>query len=208
MARAAGYRGSTQVRDNVSQKKQGKRDAGVMTVKRYVWKNAAGWCGLGWTGDGLVRFRFGLRVRKDVAAFMPDGAKPFGRNDKAPPWVAKTVKQLDCYFAGRRVEFEAPLDWSAATLFQREVWAAAREIPYGETRSYGGLARAIGRPGAARAVGNALGENPAPVIVPCHRIVRVDGTTGGFTAGPGLKEALLSLERGGDFKIARGELLL
>lgn len=87
------------------------------------------------------------------------------------------------------------LDLRKGTLFQQEVWAALRRIPFGETRSYGAIAREIGRPGAARAVGHACGRNPVPLFVPCHRVVQKGGALGGFSGGLAVKEALLGLER-------------
>jgi O-6-methylguanine DNA methyltransferase len=99
------------------------------------------------------------------------------------------------YLAGRRTFFSVPVDLSGLPGFQDRVLAAAARIPYGETTSYAALARAIGRPRAARAVGNALGANPVPVLVPCHRIVRGDGTWGHYAFGARMKTLLLTLER-------------
>jgi O-6-methylguanine DNA methyltransferase len=103
--------------------------------------------------------------------------------------------ELAEYLAGRRTFFSVPVDLSGIPEFQTEVLAAAARIPYGEMTSYAALARAVGRPRAARAVGNALGANPVPVIVPCHRIVRGDGTWGHYVFGGPMKTALLTLER-------------
>jgi methylated-DNA-[protein]-cysteine S-methyltransferase len=89
------------------------------------------------------------------------------------------------------------LDLDGAGEFDRRVWGAAREIGYGETDTYGGIAARIGRPGAARAVGQALGRNPIPVIVPCHRVLRADGSIGGFSAGLDWKVKLLEMEKHG-----------
>jgi methylated-DNA-[protein]-cysteine S-methyltransferase len=105
-------------------------------------------------------------------------------------------RQLEEYFAGKRRDFDVPLDLSRATVFDRRVLAAMAAIPYGETRSYGELARTIGSPGASRAVGHACGRNPVPLLLPCHRVVRSDGSLAGFGAGGvGVKAALLALER-------------
>jgi methylated-DNA-[protein]-cysteine S-methyltransferase len=103
--------------------------------------------------------------------------------------------QLDEYFAGERTTFEIELDLEG-TDFQCQVWAALLDIPHGETRSYGELARAIGRPGAARAVGLANGHNPIGIIVPCHRVVGADGSLTGYGGGLGRKRVLLDLEQG------------
>lgn len=104
-------------------------------------------------------------------------------------------RELVEYFAGRRTFFSVPVDLSAVPEFQAKVLSAAARIPYGETSSYATLAARVGHPRAARAVGNALGANPVPVIVPCHRIIRGDGTWGHYAFGPQMKTALLSLER-------------
>ncbi len=102
--------------------------------------------------------------------------------------------RLQRYFAGERVAFDDPLDPTVGTPFQRRVWAATREIPYGETRSYRWMACRIGSPGAARAVGQALAANPFPIVVPCHRVIRSDGDLGGFGSRPELKRRLLEME--------------
>ena len=104
-------------------------------------------------------------------------------------------KELAEYLAGSRTFFTVPVDLSGLPGFQSEVLAAAARIPYGEMTSYAALARLVGRPRAARAVGNALGANPVPVIVPCHRIIRGDGTWGHYVFGADMKTALLTLER-------------
>jgi methylated-DNA-[protein]-cysteine S-methyltransferase len=105
------------------------------------------------------------------------------------------IKRFQAYFSGQRVEFPDKLDLFEATTFQRRVWRAAQEIPYGETRSYTWVAEKIGMPQAARAVGQALGRNPLPVIVPCHRVLASGGGLGGFTGGLEMKKYLLKLEK-------------
>ncbi len=112
----------------------------------------------------------------------------------SPQHFKDLIGRLRAYYDGNRVEFTDGLDFADATPFQREVWEAARLIPYGETRSYGWLAGKIGRPHAARAVGQALGRNPFPVIVPCHRVLASDGGPGGFSGGIEMKKFLLALE--------------
>ena len=105
-----------------------------------------------------------------------------------------TIKQLNAYFDGNEVCFTDSLDFSEATGFQQEVWQATRLIPYRETRGYAWVAAQISRPKAARAVGNALGRNPMPVIIPCHRVIAGDGGLGGFTGGLEMKRFLLGIE--------------
>jgi methylated-DNA-[protein]-cysteine S-methyltransferase len=110
-----------------------------------------------------------------------------------PEPFAAAVAQLEEYFAGRRRRFELDLDLQG-TPFQRSVWAQLAAIPHGETRAYGELARAIGRPDRARAVGGAVGRTPVPIIVPCHRAVGAGGDLTGYLGGLPLKRALLDLE--------------
>lgn len=104
------------------------------------------------------------------------------------------VRQLEEYFAGRRQTFAFDLD-PQGTPFQLEVWRALMEIPYGETWSYGQLARRLGRPNASRAVGAANGRNPLPVVVPCHRVIGANGSLTGYAGGLRFKQGLLELEQ-------------
>ena len=116
-----------------------------------------------------------------------------------PQWIAaarpfaNAAAQLNAYFAGQRRRFELPLS-PTGTEFQRRVWRALRGIPYGETISYGELARRVGNPLASRAVGLANGANPLPIVVPCHRVIGANGTLTGFGGGLPIKRALLALE--------------
>jgi methylated-DNA-[protein]-cysteine S-methyltransferase len=107
--------------------------------------------------------------------------------------VAEAVVQLREYFAGRRVEFDLPLA-PQGTQFQLAVWRELQRIPYGQTISYGELARRIGNPKASRAVGTANGANQIPIVIPCHRVIAAGGKLGGFGGGLPVKEALLALE--------------
>jgi O-6-methylguanine DNA methyltransferase len=107
-------------------------------------------------------------------------------------------EELGRYFQGTLREFQTPLDLSIGTEFQQRVWSELQRIPYGETISYGELARRLGQPGAARAVGNANGRNPIPVVVPCHRVIAGDGGLGGYTGGLAIKRFLLRVERDDD----------
>ena len=112
--------------------------------------------------------------------------------DDVPPVLKETASQLDEYFAGERTEFELPMELDG-TAFQREVWTELTRIPYGKTISYGELARRVGRPNGPRAVGQANGRNPIPIIVPCHRVLASNGI-GGYGGGLTVKRALLELE--------------
>jgi methylated-DNA-[protein]-cysteine S-methyltransferase len=138
-------------------------------------------------GDGrslrVVHFQVGRRARRPDKEWVHD-PRPF----------AAAVSELEEYFAGRRRDFDLPLA-PEGTEFQRSVWRALRRIPYGETVSYGELARRIGNPRASRAVGLANGANPIPIIVPCHRVIGADGSLTGFGGGLEIKGKLLALER-------------
>jgi methylated-DNA-[protein]-cysteine S-methyltransferase len=130
--------------------------------------------------------------------YMQEGRRPVRI---APQWhrsaapFAAVQAELREYFAGERVAFETPLALEG-TAFERRVWGALRDIPYGETVSYGEIARRIDQPTAARAVGLANGRNPIAVIVPCHRVIGANGTLTGYGGGLERKQLLLELERG------------
>jgi len=124
-----------------------------------------------------------------------EGAALPGPDTSAAPLVAQARTQLAEYFRGERAIFQLPVDLHDCTPFERHVLAATATIPYGEVRSYKWLAERVGRPGAARAIGNALHKNPVPVVIPCHRIVKSDGSLGGYAFGAGWKRRLLALEQ-------------
>lgn len=128
----------------------------------------------------------GYLTRVDVAGRPAPGSRDSGRCRPA-------AAQLAEYFDGSRQHFSLPLGYSG-TAFQERVWAALRDIPYGQVVSYGELAREIGNPAAARAVGAANGANPLPIVIPCHRVIAAGGALGGYTGGLRVKRALLSLE--------------
>lgn len=142
------------------------------------------------TDRGLCR----LHIGGDEAGWIKLIAQEMGaapvRDDTA---LAEARRQLGEYFAGSRHSFDLPLD-ARGSLFDRKVWEACSHIPYGQVRAYADLARAIGAARAARAVGSALGRNPLPIIVPCHRVLRTDGSLGGYAAGLEAKRTLLSIE--------------
>jgi len=104
------------------------------------------------------------------------------------------VQELQEYFRRERIDFDLPLDLDTATDFQRQVYAELLKVPHGRVTTYGELAEAIGRAAGARAVGQAVGANPIPVVIPCHRVVAADGRLGGFSGGLGVKVALLAIE--------------
>jgi len=115
---------------------------------------------------------------------------------EAPTRLDPIVRQLDEYFAGRRHNFDVALDWSLSQGFRRTVLEHLNaDIGYGATVSYAALARLSGSPKAVRAVGTACATNPMPIFVPCHRVIRSDGTVGAYRGGPAAKRVLLDLER-------------
>jgi methylated-DNA-[protein]-cysteine S-methyltransferase len=145
------------------------------------------------TPVGLVRLAFGSEGHDVVLQNLSDRVS--SRLLHAPKRLDAVTRQLDEYFAGRRHSFDVPLDWQLSKGFRRVVLAhLAVDIGYGTTASYGTLARLSGSPKAVRAVGTTCATNPIPVVVPCHRIVRSDGTLGGYRGGPAAKRALLDLE--------------
>jgi methylated-DNA-[protein]-cysteine S-methyltransferase len=110
------------------------------------------------------------------------------------PFLRRAVTELNEYFDGERQAFDMPLDLEAATDFQREVYRHLMGVAYGHVTTYGELATAIGRPELARAVGQAVGANPVPIVIPCHRVIAAEGRLGGFSGGLETKVALLRLE--------------
>ena len=143
----------------------------------------------------------------------PQGQSGSARGEPRPDWEAVTPRrgsvlselgrQIDAYFALELRKFELPLR-PRGTPFQQSVWEALLAIPYGETWSYGGLARDLGRPNAARAVGAANGRNPLPIVIPCHRVIGSSGGLTGFGGGLDTKRTLLELERAGCGRGVRG----
>ncbi len=125
-------------------------------------------------------------------SFVPSAFDP--ERSGRPGAVATAVEQIDAYFAGDLKDFALPLD-PAGTAFQRQVWLALADIPYGETESYGELASRVGNPKACRAVGLANGRNPIPLVLPCHRVIGANGSLTGYGGGLDLKRRLLDHER-------------
>jgi methylated-DNA-[protein]-cysteine S-methyltransferase len=144
------------------------------------------------TPEGLVRVAFEREDHDSVLARLAVALSP--RILRAPRPLDGVARELDEYFAGRRQHFEAPVDLRLARGFRRVVLDHLREVRYGSTASYAALAAAAGSPGAVRAVGTACATNPIPIVVPCHRVVRSDGTIGQYLGGTETKRALLDME--------------
>ncbi|MCX5282620.1 methylated-DNA--[protein]-cysteine S-methyltransferase [Streptomyces sp. NBC_00198] len=149
------------------------------------------------TRDGLVNvvFHASDAVRDKALDRLASrlGSAPVEAPDS--PLLAEAIRQVEAYFAGARRDFDLPLDWSLISGFNRQVLRELNSgVPFGSVVGYGDLAGRVGQPGAAQAVGVAMGSNPLPVVVPCHRVVERDGGIGGFGGGLETKRKLLALE--------------
>ncbi|MFV2120324.1 methylated-DNA--[protein]-cysteine S-methyltransferase [Streptomyces sp. Act-28] len=166
------------------------------TVEWAVVDSGVGPLLLAATPDGLVRvvFHAGEEVRREAPDLLSArlGAEPV---ETAAGRLTEPIRMLEAYFAGRLREFGLPLDWSLTSGFNRQVLRERESgVPYGTLVGYGRLAARVGQPGAAQAVGAAMGANPLPIVVPCHRVVEADGGLGGFGGGLETKRRLLMLE--------------
>ena len=169
------------------------RAAGIEDVAYAVDDSPIGTLLLAATPRGLVRVSYLDHFAED-AVLQELAARVSPRIIEDHAALDEPRRQLDEYFGGRRRDFELPLDWALVGAFGRQVLARTARIPFGEVETYGSVAREIGRPGAARATGNALGANPMPIVVPCHRVVRAGGVIGHYTGGRERKLQLLALE--------------
>ncbi len=156
-----------------------------------IFETSAGWVGIMGSTAGLLSVTLPRRSKREVNRLLGINSN---RDVPVPHHLQDLTERFKAYYSGHKVDFPDMLDLSAATPFQREVWEATRLIPYGETRSYKWVAERIKKPGAARAVGQALGRNPLPVIIPCHRVLASNGGLGGFNGGLEMKRFLLHLE--------------
>ena len=144
------------------------------------------------TPKGLVRVAYDVEDHDRVLDTLSQRLSP--RVLRAPRRLEAAARELDEYFSRQRRVFDLPLDLSLSKGFRQLVQRHLPEIGYGQTRTYRQVAELVGNPQAVRAVGTACATNPLPVVVPCHRVLRADGTPGGYVGGPGAKQALLSLE--------------
>ncbi|MFH1087597.1 MAG: methylated-DNA--[protein]-cysteine S-methyltransferase [Chloroflexota bacterium] len=157
----------------------------------FVFETAWGWIGILGSARGLSQVVLPQTSPGDITKRLPPGSLP------CPHLFAGLPERLRDFFRGKSVDFsDVKLDTRQASPFARRVWEAARLIPYSRTRTYAWVAERTGQPRAARAVGQALGRNPLPIVVPCHRVVAGHGI-GGFSSGLELKRRLLALERKG-----------
>ena len=167
-------------------------DEGILDVAYRTIDTPVGPLLLAGTSRGLVRVAFAREDHDAVLARLATAISP--RILRAPARLDTVARELDEYFAGRRAAFDVPLDLRLAGGFRREVLARLPRIAYGRTATYAAIAAEAGRPRAVRAVGTACAKNPLPVVVPCHRVVRSDGSIGEYLGGADAKRTLLALE--------------
>ncbi|MBA7618918.1 Methylated-DNA--protein-cysteine methyltransferase [subsurface metagenome] len=160
-------------------------------VKYTVFHTSMGWVGILSSAQGLLRTTLPQHSAQQARHLL-------GESSNYAVWSPNLFDGLmECfriYLSGGKITFPDQLDLSGATPFQRRVWEITRLIPYGETRSYTWVAQQVDKPRVARAVGQALARNPLPIIIPCHRVLTIDGRLGGFGGGVEMKRRLLHLE--------------
>ena len=165
---------------------------GVLDVAYCTIDSPVGKLLLAATELGVVRVAYDSEDHAAVLQVLADRISP--RILNAPGRLDMIRRELDQYFSGLRRSFDAPLDWRLSTGFRRTVLTHLSDIGYGRTASYAAVAQLAGNPKAVRAVGTACATNPLPVVVPCHRVLRSDGSLGGYLGGPEAKRTLLALE--------------
>lgn len=168
---------------------------GLVEVAYRIVDSPVGELLLASTPKGLIRVAFANEDHDRVLETLAMKVGP--RILRSPGQLDTAARELDEYFAHRREAFDLPLDFSLSRGFRQLVQRHLPEIGYGQTRSYKEMAEMVGSPKAVRAVGSACATNPLPVVVPCHRVLRTDGSLGGYIGGLDAKTALLELERGG-----------
>lgn len=160
-----------------------KEDENLIKNGAVLWDAPIGTLHIGADKAGICRISLG------------QGSVVEPGTDEVSEYLRQVTRELDEYFAGKRSTFEVPLSFHG-TEFQKKVWQALQNIPYGETRSYGEIAKWIGCPKAARAVGMAIHRNPVMILIPCHRVIGKDGSLTGYAGGLAVKKFLLELEKG------------
>ncbi|MBO0786057.1 MAG: methylated-DNA--[protein]-cysteine S-methyltransferase [Actinobacteria bacterium] len=165
---------------------------GILDVAYRVTDTPVGPLLLAATGQGLVRVAYPAQGHDAALAQLAQTVSP--RILAAPARLDAVARQLEEYFTGRRRAFDLPVDLRLATGFRRQVLDWLPRIPYGATQTYAQVAAAAGSSRAVRAAGTACAANPVPIVIPCHRVIRSDGSYGGYAGGPDAKRALLALE--------------
>ena len=170
--------------------------AGILDVAYATTDSPLGPLLLAGTDHGLVRIAYlDFSDRDAVLQSLAERVSP--RMLEAPRRLDEPRRELDDYFDGRRHAFDVSLDWRLMSEFTRRILTATAAIPYGSVSTYGAVARSAGSPRGSRAAGNALGSNPIPIVIPCHRVLHASGGIGGYTGGLERKRALLAIESGG-----------
>lgn len=161
--------------------------------RSMIFRSPWGWMGLAESPKGIQTIVLPRRSKRAVESELrTQSGEPLQQEQSAR--LEEASRQLLDYLAGRRNTFDVPLDLSQGTSFQRQVWRTLQRVPYGKLRSYQWIAARVGGRHYARAVGNAVGANPIPIVIPCHRIVAHDASLGGFSGGLSIKRKLLALE--------------
>mgnify|MGYP001593679815 FL=1 len=161
--------------------------------RAIVFKSPWGWMGISESAKGIRSIVLPKRLKQAVECEIREQSNEPMLQEQSPSLEAARRQLLD-YLTGRRKAFDLPLDLTGGTTFQRQVWRTLQRVPYSKLRSYRWIAARVGGPQYARAVGNAVGANPLPIVIPCHRIVAHDASLGGFSGGLPMKRKLLSLE--------------
>lgn len=193
-------RGSSKFDVRGSRSKRVHRTAGnfelrTSNIASVIFPTRWGWMGLAASEKGVHALVLGKPSRAAATRALGSGPPPNGPPDAETRALLRAARrQVERYLGGKSRTLDFPVDLSGGTPFQRRVWQTALRIPYGRARSYRWIASKVGGPRYARAVGNALGANPVPLIVPCHRVVAQDASLGGFSCGLAVKRRLLELE--------------
>ena len=161
--------------------------------RAIVFKSLWGWMGISESDKGIRSIVLPKKTKRAVESELRAESNELVQQG-ASTRLEVARRQLLDYLAGKRSTFDVPLDFSQGTSFQRQVWRTLQRVPYGKLRSYQWIALRVGGPQYARAVGNAVGANPLPIVIPCHRIVAHDASLGGFSGGLPMKRKLLGLE--------------
>jgi methylated-DNA-[protein]-cysteine S-methyltransferase len=167
------------------------------TAGKMVVETALGFIGIAWSDTGLTRVSLFQRDRMTVERRLERLGVAASPEGEIPAWVAALIRDIKAYADGEEIDFSGvPVDLRGVDDFQQAIYGAARQLAFGETTTYGELAKRAGHAGLPRETGQALGANPVPLVIPCHRIVAAGGKIGGFSApgGSTTKEKMLALE--------------
>lgn len=166
-------------------------------LRYHIFETSWGYCGVLLSEKGIVQLSLPVSSRDRLKKLMvQEHPEAVSGDVSTDPLARRLIREIREYFDGRAVDLDFPLDLSGSTAFQRRIYHALRKVGYGETKSYGKLAAGAGLPSSARAAAGTVARNCIPLVIPCHRIIRSDGSIGGFS-GPGgikMKKRLLEME--------------